>query len=60
MIEVNSNENSEGKIKKEIAHMLQSRLGIAIGVELVSKGATADLTQIDTRQKAIRLIDERF
>ncbi len=38
---------------------LKQGLGIEVIVELVGAGATAALTQIDTRQKPIRLIDER-
>jgi phenylacetate-CoA ligase len=39
--------------------ILKRRLGIEAIVELVAPGATAPLTQIDSRQKPIRLIDER-
>lgn len=40
--------------------VLRRKIGIDVDVELVDKGATAVLTQIDVRQKPIRLIDERF
>lgn len=40
--------------------MLRRRLGVEMQVELVAKGATAHLTQIESRQKPIRLIDERY
>jgi phenylacetate-CoA ligase len=40
--------------------LLRRKIGIEVDVELVDKGATAALTQIDVRQKPIRLIDERF
>ncbi len=40
--------------------ILKRKIGIEVDVELVAKGATAGLTQIDVRQKPIRLIDERF
>lgn len=43
----------------EFAALLRRGLGIEVGVELVPPGATAPLTQIDVRQKPIRLIDER-
>ncbi|MDX2236829.1 MAG: phenylacetate--CoA ligase family protein [Hyphomonadaceae bacterium] len=39
--------------------ILKRKLGIEVGVELAPIGATATLTQIDTRQKPIRLLDER-
>ena len=55
-----NNRFSTRKVKNEISSLLKSKLGISLGVELVDKGSTAHLTQIDTRQKAIRLIDERF
>ncbi|MEM9047937.1 MAG: phenylacetate--CoA ligase family protein [Pseudomonadota bacterium] len=38
---------------------LRSRLGVQIGVEVVPPGGTAALTQIESRQKPIRLIDGR-
>ena len=41
------------------ADTLRRKLGIEVEVELVDCGATAALTQIETRQKPIRLIDER-
>jgi phenylacetate-CoA ligase len=39
---------------------LKRKIGIEVEVELVGKGETAPMTQIDVRQKPIRLIDERF
>ena len=39
---------------------LKRKIGIEVAVDLVDRRATADLTQIDVRQKPIRLIDERF
>ena len=39
--------------------LLRSRLGVEIGVELEAPGALAALTQIESRQKPIRLIDNR-
>lgn len=38
---------------------LRSRLGVGMTIELVAPGATAATTCIETRQKPIRLIDER-
>lgn len=38
---------------------LKQRLGVAIGVELVPPGATAALTEVERRQKPLRLVDLR-
>jgi len=46
-------------VHEELAAMLKRKLGISIDVELVARGETAPFTEIDRRQKAIRLIDER-
>lgn len=37
---------------------IKRQLGIEVGLELVGRGETAQLTEIDRRQKPIRLIDE--
>ena len=42
------------------ADMLRSKIGVAVDVELVDAGALAPMTQIESRQKPIRLLDERF
>ena len=39
--------------------LLRERLGVDVEVALVPPGGTAAATQIDTRQKPIRLVDER-
>jgi phenylacetate-CoA ligase len=44
---------------RELAVLLREGLGVEVRVELVPAGGTAALTQIDVRQKPIRLIDER-
>ena len=46
-------------LKEAIESHLQSRLGVRIRVELVSPGATALDTCLESRQKPVRLIDER-
>lgn len=46
-----------------VEHMratLKNALGIEIGVELAGKGETASMTEVDRRQKPIRLIDQRI
>jgi phenylacetate-CoA ligase len=39
---------------------LKQKIGIEVGVELVGEGETAPLTEIDKRQKPLRLQDNRF
>jgi phenylacetate-CoA ligase len=46
-------------VQQEIADLLKRKFGIAIQVELAAKGETAPFTEVDKRQKAIRLIDNR-
>lgn len=43
----------------QVAALLRQGLNVEVGVELCEPGGTASLTQIDVRQKPIRLIDER-
>lgn len=45
--------------RAELAALLRQRLGVEVEVELVPPGATAPLTEIDLRQKPLRLIDAR-
>lgn len=52
-------EQSEG-VREAFAAHLKKALGIEVAVELAPPGGLADLTQTETRQKPIRLIDERF
>ncbi len=52
-------ESRSGQDHAPYTDILKRRLGIEAVVELVAPGATAPLTQIDSRQKPIRLIDER-
>ncbi len=47
-------------LAKAFREILKRKIGIEVDVELAAKGATAALTQIDVRQKPIRLIDARF
>ncbi len=42
-----------------LAALLRHGLGVEVGVTLCAPGGTAAATQIDSRQKPIRLIDER-
>jgi phenylacetate-CoA ligase len=43
----------------DLGALLRQGLGVEVAVELCAPGETAALTQIDVRQKPIRLIDER-
>ena len=42
-----------------LTDLWRQRLGVEVKVELVAPGATASMTQVDSRQKPIRLLDER-
>ncbi len=46
-------------VAKRLRALLRDKLGVEVGVELAAPGGTAALTQIDSRQKPIRLLDER-
>ena len=50
---------SHAALLQAFAQLLARRVGVEMKVELVGAGDTAPLTQIDSRQKPIRLIDER-
>ncbi|MGQ5701918.1 phenylacetate--CoA ligase family protein [Sandaracinobacteroides sp. A072] len=52
-------ETRGGTDETEIAALLRKGIGIEVGIRLVGAGDTAAETQIDTRQKPIRLIDRR-
>lgn len=52
-------ESRGGTDHAQLAGLLRQGLGVEVLVKLVSVGETAALTQIDVRQKPIRLIDER-
>ncbi|GAB5480388.1 MAG: phenylacetate--CoA ligase family protein [Parasphingorhabdus sp.] len=52
-------ESKGSSSQTELAELLRKGIGIEVGVALVDAGGTAKDTQIDTRQKPIRLIDER-
>lgn len=52
-------ESRGGSNAGELAEVLRRGLGVEVAVQLCAPGGTAAATQIDTRQKPIRLIDER-
>ena len=52
-------ESRGGTDADQLAELLRRGLGVEVSLELVTPGHTAPLTQIEVRQKPIRLIDER-
>ena len=52
-------ESRGGTDETQLAALLRQGLSVEVGIELCGPGETAGLTQIDARQKPIRLIDER-
>ncbi len=52
-------ESRGGTDPRQLAALLRQGLGVEVAVTLCDPGGTAAATQIDSRQKPIRLIDER-
>jgi phenylacetate-CoA ligase len=52
-------ESRGGTDEAQVAELLRRGLGVEVLVDLCKPGGTAALTQIDVRQKPIRLIDKR-
>jgi phenylacetate-CoA ligase len=52
-------ESRGGTDEAQLAGLLRQGLGVEVATRLVAPGETAADTQIDVRQKPIRLIDER-
>ena len=52
-------ESRGGSEAGQLAALLREGLGVEVGVELCPPGGTAALTEIDRRQKPIRLVDQR-
>jgi phenylacetate-CoA ligase len=52
-------ESRGGTDEGQLIALLRQGLGVEVGVTLCPPGGTASATQIDSRQKPIRLIDER-
>jgi phenylacetate-CoA ligase len=59
MIVVAEVSRADESTEVRLREVLKRRLGIEVSVELAKPGATAPLTQVDVRQKPIRLIDAR-
>ena len=47
------------ELETRLHALLREKLGVEVRVELAAPGETAPLTQIENRQKPIRLLDER-
>ncbi|ASK88881.1 phenylacetate--CoA ligase family protein [Sphingorhabdus sp. SMR4y] len=52
-------ESRGGSDPSQLSELLRKGIGIDVAIELVGVGGTAAASQIDVRQKPIRLIDER-
>lgn len=59
VVEVGPDAVGDAAVREALAVLLRQRLGVEVAVETVGPAATAPLTQIEARQKPIRLIDER-
>lgn len=60
MVEVSSDEGNRETLLTEYKALLKRKIGIEVQVEFKRAGELTPLTQVDVRQKPIRLIDERF
>lgn len=54
-----SSKEGLASLRQRASDVLRQRLGVGVLVELTPPGGTAQLSQVDSRQKPIRLIDER-
>jgi len=52
-------ESRGGSDKDQLSELLKRGLGVEVDVQLTEPGGTAADTEIDKRQKPLRLIDER-
>jgi phenylacetate-CoA ligase len=50
----------DAELKKLYHDLLRRKIGVEVAVEFAALGVLAELTGIETRQKPIRLLDERF
>ena len=58
VVEVRPGVEPSSGLAREIARHLRARLGVSVEVEPVGAGETAPITEIESRQKPVRLIDE--
>jgi len=59
VVEVKAGAERDAAAAETYRRLLRQKLGVEVAVELVGPGETAALTEIDRRQKPIRLIDRR-
>jgi phenylacetate-CoA ligase len=59
LVEVRPGISDRTAVRRALEALLNAKLGVAVGVELVGPGETAPLTQIEARQKPVRLVDRR-
>ncbi|TVQ37879.1 MAG: phenylacetate--CoA ligase family protein [Wenzhouxiangella sp.] len=59
-IEVVEGRDGEPGLQQAFAELLRARLGVEVSPALCRPGSLAELTEIERRQKPIRLIDRRF
>jgi phenylacetate-CoA ligase len=59
IIETRNTFQRDAALEAAFTTLLTRRVGVELRVELVLPGATGPLTQINSRQKPIRLVDER-
>ena len=55
MVEVQADALGKDEVRKDLAALLRQKLGVEVTIETVGKGETAHLTQVDSRQKPLRL-----
>jgi phenylacetate-CoA ligase len=60
MAEVSAPLEQRNELVADYKKLLKRKLGIEVQVVLMSEGELTQLTQVDVRQKPIRLIDERY
>jgi phenylacetate-CoA ligase len=46
-------------LRERVVTLLRQRLGVGVDVELMERGGTAEITQVEKRQKPIRMVDRR-
>lgn len=59
VIEVRADAVGDPSVTTDLAALLRRKLGVEVDVETTARGGTSTVTQIEARQKPIRLIDER-
>jgi phenylacetate-CoA ligase len=60
LVEVTAPAADHPRITEQSCALLKRKLGLEVGVEPVRPGETAQLTELERRQKPLRLIDRRF